>query len=70
MMTRRELARVLEPITNDALESTEADVMKVSVILAAIMGAIDGDDVDHEALDALAIPAGMICEHRAGKHAN
>ena len=42
--------------------------LKVSVVLAAIMGCIDGEEIDRDALAPLTITAGFICEHRSGRH--
>jgi hypothetical protein len=67
-MTLDELAKRLAPITEDALASSDRDVLKVATILAAVLGSIDGPPIDYEALDPLAVTAGLICEHRTGKH--
>ena len=65
-----DLAAALKPIANAALAATDPDVKKVSVILAAVMGCIAGPGAaDREALDPLVISAGLICEHRSGRHA-
>jgi hypothetical protein len=72
-VTRAELARALEPVTMSALASSDATVKGIAVILAAIMGCIDGDDMtdeDDRSLRVLIIDAGQICEHRLGRHSN
>jgi hypothetical protein len=66
-MTMSELATQLAPLTNEALASTDHDVTRVAVILAAVMGCIT-PPVDDEALQPLVIAAGLICEHRTGRH--
>lgn len=68
-MTLDELAKRLAPIADDALASSDRDVLKVATILAAVLGCIDdGPPIDDEALDPLVISAGLICEHRSGRH--
>lgn len=67
-MTLDELAKRLSPITDDALASSDRNVLKVATILAAVLGCIDGSPIDDEALDPLAVTAGLICEHRIGRH--
>jgi len=68
-MTRNKLAAALRPITRAALDTNDdPDVQMVSVILAAVMGCIDGGETDRQALIPLAETAGRICEHRTGKH--
>jgi hypothetical protein len=69
-MTLDELAAVLGPLTDAALASTdEPNVTKLGIVLSAIMGAIEGGgDPDQEVIDALAIQAGLICQHRTGRH--
>jgi hypothetical protein len=68
MTTLPDLARQLEPITDDALESSDPDVLAVATILAAILGCIAEGQVDQEALRPLVLTAGAICEHRSGLH--
>jgi len=69
-MTLHELATALAPIAAEALdEQTDPDVKKASVVLAALMGAIDGGEPDREVLAVMAINSGLICDHRLGKHA-
>jgi hypothetical protein len=66
-MTLAELAAALAPITDDALISHDADVKKLGIVLAAIMGAIaGGGEPDRQVVDALAVHAGLICDHRSG----
>lgn len=66
-MTLPELAAALEPITNEALASHDPDVVKASIVLAALMGAIDGG-IDTEAFTALWVMAKLVCDHRSGRH--
>jgi len=66
--TLPELARQLEPIADDALESSDPDVLAVATILAAILGCIAEGPVDQEALRPLVLTAGAICEHRSLLH--
>jgi hypothetical protein len=69
-MTLQELATRLEPIANAACASSDPVVLQVATILAAVMGCIADPrrSIDHEALDPLTHTAGLICEHRIGKH--
>lgn len=67
-MTLDELTERLTPIAEEALASSDRDVLKVATILAAVLGCIDGLPIDDEALDPLAVTAGLICEHRIGRH--
>jgi len=67
-MTLADLVRRLEPIALDALATPEnEDVSRVAVVLAALMGSLT-DEIDREALQALAVTAHYICEHRLGRH--
>jgi hypothetical protein len=69
-MTLDELAAALAPVADEALaEHIDPNVVKAGTVLAALMGAIAGGGaVDLAVLDALAIHAGLICEHRNGMH--
>ncbi len=68
-MTLDDLATALAPVADAAHQSTDPDVQKLSIVLGAILGAIaGGGEPDREVLDALAIHAGLICEHRSGLH--
>lgn len=73
-MTTYDLANALGPVTDEALAAPDDEVVrKLSIVLGAIMGAIedgDADQADHEVVDALAIHAGLICQHRAGRHSS
>jgi hypothetical protein len=69
-LTLTDLAAALAPITDAALTSDDPDVMKLSTVLAAIMGAIAGGGTpDRQVINALAVNAGLICDHRSGLHA-
>lgn len=65
-MTREQLIKALEPIAEEALRSTNEDVLKIAVVLATIIGCVGNNDP--ESLDVLARTAGLICEHHLGLH--
>jgi hypothetical protein len=69
-LTRPDLVATLLPIADACLDHAQLDdadpvIVKASVVLAALMGGLEGRTA---ALDALAIQAGLICEHELGLH--
>lgn len=71
-MTLRDLEAALAPIADaTAGEQADPNVVKLGIVLNAILGAIaGGGEPDQQVVDALAIHAGLICEHRSGRHTN
>lgn len=68
-MTIEELATVLTPITDLALNpQNEIDVVRAGIVLSALLGAIEGGEIDHKVLGILTNTARHICAHRAGLH--
>jgi hypothetical protein len=67
-ITLADLAVRLAPVANDALDSDDPDVLRVGIVLAAVMGCLEAEPFDAVALRALSIPAGLLCEHRIGRH--
>jgi len=71
-VTIPDLVRRLDPLAAEALATDDPDLRKVAIVLCAVLGCIDdrdGTPIDRATLDVLAIQAGLICEHRLGRHA-
>ena len=67
-MTVAELAGRLAPIARTAIEDDDPIVVQVGIVLAAVMGCIDGGEpFDRDVLAALAAVAVRLCRYRENR---